>query len=267
MAVTTSTIVYEKRDQVVSITMNRPEQMNSLNTDIVNGIHDAFVEFRDDPDALVCIFTGAGGRSFSAGADLKQNAQRRAAQESGEDMSAFQEARSGGIPSVIRELDVFKPIIAAIDGYCLAGGLELGIQCDIRIATAHSQFGFPNARWNIMPPRDIVQMTPHGEALYLLLTGNRIDAETALRNGIIHSIHPDRESLMEEANRIAGDVKLCGPLAIQATKQLLKLEHELPAQEFQKQATVIQQRVSQSDDSREGPKAFSERRQPQWTMR
>ena len=262
MAISTSTIIYEKWDQVVSITMNRPEQMNALNTEIVNGLHDAFIEFRDDPDARVAILTGAGGRAFSAGADLKDMAARRAAEE------PSAPAQSGAnIVTVIRELDVFKPIIAAIDGYCLAGGLEISIQCDIRIATAQSQFGFPLPRWNLARPLDLIYMIPRGEAMYILLTGSRIDAETALRNGIIHSVHPDRESLMEEANRIAEDVKMCGPLAIRVTKQLTKLRDTLAVEEYEKQAEPISRQLSQSEDSREGPRAFAEKRRPIWKLR
>jgi len=170
---------------------------------------------------------------------------------------------------VITNLKVFKPIIAAIDGFCLAGGNELAVQCDIRIATAQSQFGFPNPRFMGSAPRDIVEQVPWGEAMYILLTGSRVPAEVALRMGFIHSIHPDRESLMKEADRIAGEILLCMPLAVQATKELLYLEHvaKLPHDELQKRAAQVSQRVQQSEDSREGPKAFSERRKPVWKMR
>jgi len=207
-----------------------------------------------------------GGRAFSAGMDLKEAAARREATDKG---LPWPERRSGGIPSVIRELKIDKPIIAAIDGFCLAGGNELAVQCDIRIATAQSQFGFPNPRFMGSAPRDIVEQVPWGEAMYILLTGSRVPAEVALRMGFIHSIHPDRESLMKEADRIAGEILLCMPLAVQATKELLYLEHvaKLPHDELQKRAAQVSQRVQQSEDSREGPKAFSERRKPVWKMR
>lgn len=259
----TPLVLYEKRDHVAYITMNRPEAMNALNTELVNGLYDAFVEFRDDRDLFVCILTGAGGRAFSTGLDLKENAARRAALERGEE---WPQSRSS-IPALIKGLKIDKPIIAAIDGYCLAGGAELAIQCDIRIATSQSEFGFPNPRWSLIPPRDIVEMIPRGEAMYILLTGSRISTEVALRNGLIHSIHPDRESLMQEAARIAEEILMCAPLAVQATKALLRLERELTPAEFDLKVQELQQAVAQSEDAREGRTAFAERRRPDWKAR
>jgi len=266
MAIATSTVIYEKRNRIAYVTLNRAEEMNALNTEIVNGIHDAFVEYKNDNDALVAILTGMGGRAFSAGMDLKEAAARREATDKG---LPWPERRSGGIPSVIRELKIDKPIIAAIDGFCLAGGNELALQCDIRIATAQSTFGFPNPRWSLTAPRDIMEHIARGEAMFLLLTGSRVSSEVALRNGLIHSVHPDRESLLQEADRIAEEIKMCAPLAIQATKELLRLEWEekVPHEELQKRAAEVGRRVQQSEDSREGPRAFAERRKPNWKMR
>ncbi len=259
MTISTQMVLYEKSDRIARITLNRPEAMNALSSEVGRGLNEAFRDFRDDPDMLVAIVTGAGGRAFSAGADLKEVNER---QQSGE--SAF----AGGEDSrYIPEMGVWKPIIAAVDGYCVAGGLELAMQCDIRIATEQSQFGLPEPRWSISPGyglHHLIRMVPMGEALYILLTGSRINSADAHRIGLVHSVHPDRESLMERALAIAEEVKLCAPLAVQAIKQINYVGVNMPPEYSYRFAEGLSGQVSNTEDALEGPAAFAERRTPNW---
>lgn len=259
MTISTPTIIYEKRDQAAYITLNRPEVLNALNQEIRNGLEEALIDFRDDPDMLVAILTGEGGRAFSAGMDLKDRARRDAAGE----------ARVG-TRTYIPDLGVFKPIIAAIDGYCVAGGLELSLQCDIRIATEKSEFGLPEPRWSLTAGyglHNLSRMVPLGEALYMQLTGRRISSERAYQIGLIQEVVPDRDALFAVADRIAGEVKLCAPLAVKAIKQIVYHGRNLPVEYSQKLAAPLNEQVSATEDAVEGPRAFAEKRPPVWKMR
>ena len=258
MPVSTPTIKYEKRNRIAYITLNRPEVLNALSRELSAGLREALEDFRDDKDALVAIMTGEGGRAFSAGMDLKERASLDA---KGERRSP---ARRGG--SFI-DLEVFKPIIAAIDGFCVAGGLELSLQCDMRIATAKSEFGLPEPRWSLTAGyglHNLSRMIPLGEALSMQLRGHRIGAERAYQIGLIQEVVPDRETLFERAESYAEEVKLCAPLAVQAIKQIVYHGRNLPVEYSQKIAGPLNERVQASADSVEGPKAFSEKRAPVW---
>src|SRR5688572_6230811 len=180
-------VLSEEKDQVLYITLNRPEVLNALNVELEMALMDALRAYRDNDRLLVAILTGAGGRAFSAGMDLKEVARYRSdGAVRPDELSRFS------------DLEIWKPILAAIDGSCLAGGFEIALQCDIRIATSQSTFGLPEPRWNFMANyfgcHNLSRMIPLGEALYIQLTGNRISAEEALRCGIVHSLHSGREA-------------------------------------------------------------------------
>ena len=255
-------VLYEKRDRKAYITLNRPEVMNALNTAVREGLRGALSELRDDDDVLVGIVTGAGGRAFSAGMDLKERTQLD---------------KAGGPPSEFStwdgrwtEFGVWKPIIAAIDGYCLAGGLELSLQCDIRIATEQSRFGLPEPRRSLLAGyglHNLSRMIPLGHALYIQLTGNHIDADTAARWGIIQELVPDRQALMERVEQLADDVMQCAPLAVQAIKRIVMQGRNLPVEYSIKLARPINEIINKTEDRLEGPKAFAEKRKPVWKMR
>ncbi len=256
-------VLYEKRDRIAYVTLNRPEAMNALNSQVSSRLHDIWVDFRDDDDLLVAILTGAGGRAFSAGADLKEVGDRQS-----RGLSAFAGNDSGS--RFIPDLGVWKPIIAAIDGYCVAGGLELAMQCDIRIATEQSQFGLPEPRWSIMPAyglHHMMRMIPTGDALRMMLTGSRISSADALRVGLVQAVHPDRDALTEAAEALAAEVKLCAPMAVQAIKQIAYVGRSMPPEYSYRFAQELSAKVLGSEDAQEGPKAFAERRAPQWKSR
>jgi enoyl-CoA hydratase/carnithine racemase len=255
-------VLFEKRDRKAYITLNRPEVMNALNTAVREGLRGALSELRDDDDILVGIVTGAGGRAFSAGMDLKERTQLDKAGGPRSEFSTWDGRWT--------EFGVWKPIIAAIDGYCLAGGLELSLQCDIRIATEQSRFGLPEPRRSLLAGyglHNLSRMIPLGHALYIQLTGSHIDSDTAARWGIIQEIVPDRQALMERVEQIADDVMQCAPLAVQAIKRIVMQGRNLPVEYSIKMAKPINDIINKTEDRVEGPKAFAEKRKPVWKMR
>ena len=261
MVISTPTILYEKRDRVAYITLNRPDSLNALNRELSGGLREAMAELRDDPEVILGVVTGAGGRAFSAGMDLKERAQ----------LDAEGDFRTGATQGgSFVDQGVFKPMIAAIDGFCVAGGLEVSLQCDIRIATRKSEFGLPEPRWSILAGyglHNLSRMVPLGEALYMQLTGRRIDSTRAYEIGLIQEVVEDRDELFETAERIADEVKLCAPLAVQAIKQIVYHGRSLPVEYSQKLSGPIAQRIQGTEDAIEGPRAFSEKRRPVWKIR
>lgn len=249
-------VLSEKKGSVLYITLNRPQVHNALNMEMERALVESLRRFQDDNELLVAVLTGAGGRAFSAGMDLKE----------------YDEQGSGPRPEErFADLGIWKPIICAIDGYCVAGGLELALQCDIRIATSQSTFGLPEPRWNLIANyfgcHNLSRMIPLGEALYIQLTGNRISAEQALRCGLVHSVHPDRDALMKEVDAIAEAITLCSPLAIQTIKQVVIKGRNLPVEESYRMAEPMMRRLTETADAKEGPRAFAEKRRPVWKMR
>ena len=268
MVTSSSIVTYEKRDRIAWITLNRAEAMNALNPDVGVGLGEAFGEATKDDDVLVAILTGAGGRAFSAGMDLKWRASQDAGGQTGQPISIGHQ-QVGACP---------KPVIAAIDGYCLAGGFQLAARCDIRIATEQSRFGMLEARRGLaaVGSMDTPEMVvPAGEAAWILMTGGMMTAQRAYDIGLIQALVPDRGALFAEAERVANDIKLCAPLAVQAIKAVLKAKMNLPGSpegveqlaHLSKVTQVARERNSKSEDQVEGPKAFAEGRPPVWKGR
>src|SRR5580698_5669019 len=250
-------IIFESREGVAKITINRPDVLNALDPETYTEITDAFGEIDRDPDILVGIVTGAGEKAFTAGADLK--IMHTGAADLGEwapwppDRWDF-----GATPA--------KPLIAAINGYALAGGLELALICDIRIASPNAIFGTPEVKWNLLHgfgayrlPR-IISLS---HAMEMLLTGEFIDAETALRIGLISRIVPTDE-LMPEAERVAGRIAANGPMAVRMTKELvLNGLTATPGEHFRLMKEYYA-RVDATADQAEGLQAFREKRAPNY---
>ena len=212
-------IRYEQDDRVVTITLNRPEAMNAIDPETHQELIDAWLRFRDDPDAWVAILTGAGQRAFCAGADLKKLIPlvfdlRRAAAEP-------QRLRPGGDHPGDR---IWKPVIAAVNGYALAGGLELVLASDLRVAAEHATFGLTETRWAIMPgaggTQRLPRAVPMAKAMEMILLAEPIDAPEAHRLGLINAVVPAAE-VLPTAQRWARTITERGPLAIRAAKEAI----------------------------------------------
>ena len=254
-------IIFERNGPVATITLNRPEKMNALDPATYEEITQAFADIERDRDILVGIITGAGDRAFTAGADLKL---MHTGDESG--------GGGGGEWAPWRPdrwdfgLTTSKPLIAAVNGYALAGGLELALICDIRIASPNTIFGTPEVKWNLLHgfgayrlPR-IISLS---HAMEMLLTGEFIDAETALRIGLISRIVPTDE-LMPEAERVAGRIAANGPMAVRMTKELvLNGLTATPGEHFRLMKEYYA-RVDATADQAEGLQAFREKRAPNY---
>jgi E-phenylitaconyl-CoA hydratase len=249
-------VLFESDGRLALITINRPEAMNALNNAVRHGLVDAFSRLRDDPDLWVGIITGAGERAFSAGADLVEMSRRRSEQVA----DSFWEFTE---PGPTRGLDPGKPIIAAINGYCLAGGLELALACDIRIAAEHAQFGLTEVSRGIIPGSGGTQRLPRliglGAALELMYTADRIPASEALRLGLVNRVIPAAD-VMPESRRLAERICQNAPLAVRAVREAATRGLQMPLDQGLRIESFLSRIIRDTEDSREGPRAFAEKR-------
>lgn len=254
---------------VTTITINRPERRNALDMAHFGALAKAWIDFRDDPDQRIAIVTGVGD-SFCVGADLKSfvpavtdNIEALAAGSS--DIPA-----DAGLVAVLRDFDLFKPVLAAVNGICVAGGMEMLLGTDIRIASSKATFGifepkrglFPGGGTTVRLPRQI----PFPWAMEILLTGEAIDADRALRMGLVNAVVPP-ENLVPEARRWALRILENAPLAVQAVKRSVLTGLGLPLKEAFDQELRLAAEVFMTEDAKEGPRAFAEKRRPEWQGR
>jgi E-phenylitaconyl-CoA hydratase len=251
-------VEYAKEGRIAYITINRPEAMNSLSVDVQQGLREAYTDFRDNNDLWVAILTGAGDRAFCAGADIKGF--RPATGDAAEAA-----ARVPATP--LRPDTIWKPFIAAIHGYCLGGGCELAMTCDIRIAADNAQFGQPEVNIGFMPggggtirmPRFI----PRAIAAEILLTGNRIDAKEAYRVGLVSRVVP-RDKLMETAKEVANTIISRGPLGVRTTKEAMIRGYSMPLEEGLALERQLAAQIRTTEDFMEGARAFAQKRPPDY---
>lgn len=257
------TIRTERRGHVLEITIDRPEARNALSLQMGMDLCDAWAELRDDPDLRVAILTGAGDKAFCAGADLTEIRDWYRSQTPIERRERGE--RDPGLGGITRNLDPGKPIVAAIGGHCLAGGLELALACDLRIAAEHATFGLPEVTRGICPGAGGTQRLPRtvpvGVALEMLLTGERVDADTALRIGLVNKVVPGDE-LMDAARALADKIAANAPLAVQAIRAAVHRGLHLPVDEALRLEQFYAEPVRATEDAQEGIRAFTERREP-----
>lgn len=252
-------VTYEVRDRVALITMNRPERLNAMSAEQGAALRAAWHRFRDDRDAWVAILTGAGERAFCAGADVKDLSAR---QNSGGPTSPFVSLDMD--PSLESGFDVFKPIIAAINGYCLGIGLTVALACDFRIAAEHAQFGYPEVAIGVPTIIGAIRtswVVGQQTALEMLLTGDRFDTAYAYRVGLVNKVVPG-EKLMDEAWALAARLCRNAPLAMKVTKEVLVRGQRMPLSEAWRLGEALRAHARQTEDAREGPRAFVEKRAP-----
>jgi enoyl-CoA hydratase len=259
--VTAPHLLVDKVGHVVTVTMNRPEAKNSFSLEMLARLADAWDLIDADPDVRVAILTGAGG-CFSAGADLKAMQGTR----EGDPWSArFKAEPELHWKAFLRHYRLRKPLVAAVEGYAIAGGTEILQATDIRIAGEGAKLGVSEARWGLFPLGGstvrLRRQVPYTVAMDILLTGRHLGADEALRIGLVGRVVPDGQALAE-AGRVAQQIAENGPVAVQAIKRSVQATEGLPEAAALALELEIGQPVFQSEDAKEGPRAFAEKRKP-----
>ena len=247
-------------DHITTITINRPEVMNALHPPANEELGRAFDAYGADGDAWVAIVTGAGNQAFSAGNDLKVAA-------SGE---KFDLQWNGGFGGITDRHDLYKPVIAAVNGVALGGGFEIALACDIIIASESATFGLPEPRVGFVAAAGgmhrLVRMIPQKIAMGMMLRGKPIDAGEAFRLGLVNQVVP-ADTLMETARGYAREIMECAPISVRLSKQAALANLHLPIQEAMHTPVPLMEVWRDSHDLREGPLAFAEKRKPHWQGR
>ncbi|HXY94121.1 MAG TPA: crotonase/enoyl-CoA hydratase family protein [Acidimicrobiia bacterium] len=252
-------LIAERRDRVLVLRLNRPEARNALNAEIIGGLGAQLEAADRDPDVRAMIITGTGDRAFCAGMDLREFAER---DRSGGDRSGSEYLHflQGGIE---------KPVIGAANATAVAGGFELLLACDLVVASEAARFGLPEVQRGLFPAGGGVLLgrrLPLAVALELGLTGDTIDAPRALALGLVNRVVPP-DRVLDEALALADRIAANGPLAVRATKQLMRDALDASRDEIWARQTEVAQMVFGSEDAREGARAFVEKRPPNWSGR
>ncbi len=249
-------INYTKEGRIAIFTINRPQAMNAMNMEAIRELHEAMVDFRDDPDLWVGIITGSGEKAFSAGADIKDT------------LSFMKEHRDKpwAMPATpMRGLELHKPLIAAINGLALGGGLEIALACDIRIASENARLGLPEVTLGLIPgwggTQRLPRVIPWAKAAEMLLTGKPIDAQEAYRIGLVNKVVP-LEQLMPTAKEWAEVICQAGPLGVRAAKEAMIKGCSLTLEEGLRLENSLEAYLLGTEDFAEGTRAFAEKRKP-----
>jgi enoyl-CoA hydratase/carnithine racemase len=253
-------ILVDRQGHITVLTLNRPDRMNALSKSMIAELADAVAVFNADPDQYVAILTGAGDKSFCAGADLKAMAAELGA---GQALPMVYEPDIAGVGASE------KPVIAALNGFAVAGGLELALCCDIRIAVEESWFAAFEVAHGIMAGVAVSilpRLLPFGAAMELMLTGERMTAADAYRLGLVQKL-TRREDLMAEAVAKAESIARNSQPAVRGTKQVLRFWRDAMLAEQQRYYEAVAHRVFLSGDMHEGPRAFAEKRKPRFNNR
>lgn len=253
------TVTYSVIDAIAQVTLDRPDAHNAMSVSMLRELAEAFDSARNDENIRAIVLTGAGGRAFSAGGDLGELIPRLTAGE----MEVL-------IPDPSKRFfsDVFTPVIAAVNGLCLAGGFEMLLGTDIRIAADHAVFGLPEVRWGLIPGGGthvrLPQQIPWSAAMKLLLTADHIDANEALRIGLINEVLP-ADQVLGRSLEIAGGIAQNAPIAVRTAKEIavraLANEPKFALE------LALNERIMRTADAVEGPQAFIEKRVPKFLNR
>ena len=255
------TVLYEKRDNVAIITLNRPDALNAINRQLRSELGEAITRFDKEQDAFVAIITGAG-RAFCAGRDLKERADDNAQGVQARAADSMSRDRPFMWPST------WKPMIAAVNGYALAGGWSIAQMCDLRIAAEDAKLGITETKWSLLPPFGTVlpKSVPLSAVLELVFTAQPITAQRAYDIGFINKVVPGEE-LMPEAITLAQQIAENAPLAVQAFKELAYRGQNMSTEEIAALTYETYDKLLTTEDSKEGPRAFAEKRRPRWQGR
>ena len=249
-------IEYQKEGSIAILTINRPEAYNAVDVQTMRQLNEKMVMFRDDDELLVGIITGSGEKAFCAGADIK-------------DMLPFMKEIRGKpweFPATpMRGLELYKPLIAAINGVALGGGLEIALACDIRIAAENARLGTPEVTLGLMPgwggTQRLPRVIPWAKAAEILFLGKPIDAQEAYRIGLVNKVVP-QDKLMSTAKEWAEALCQVGPLGVRAAKQAMLKGYSLPLEDGLRLEGSFFQHLLNTEDHKEGVSAHTEKRKP-----
>jgi len=252
-----SEVRYEQQGAVALITIDRPAAWNALNAGVRRGLFEAFERFEADDASLVAILTGSGDKAFCAGMDLKEAA-----------ATSLAVPPPDFLPVIGQNVRVSKPTIAAVNGVAYAGGWLLAQMCDLCVAAEHATFGITEARVGRGMPwaAPLVSMVQQRALMELLLTGEPITARRALEIGFVNHVVPAAE-LLPKCFDLAAKIAANAPLTVRAARELVYLSTEMGRSAAQRAAQHLFESVYRSEDAQEGPKAFREKRKPQWKGR
>ncbi len=263
-------LIYEKRDGIAYLTFNRPERRNAISPQMMLQLADAWLDYRDDPSLRVAILTGAGDESFCVGGDLALLMPLfTGAREPADEWDRRLLANLDRVPvALLKPFELYKPVVAAVNGYALAGGCEILQATDIRIASRSASFGLSEAQRGLVPGGGsmvrLARQVPHCKAMEILLLGERIPAEEAHRIGLVNEV-VEPERVLPRAEEIARRLARNGPLALRKIKEAVLRTSGEPlarAYEIENECSAV---VMASKDAREGPRAFIEKREPVFT--
>jgi enoyl-CoA hydratase/carnithine racemase len=249
-------IEYKKEGKIAIFTINSPETLNAFSPEAARELSKALMDFRDDEGLWVGIITGAGEKAFCAGADIKTM------------LPFYKENMYTGWKkpaSIYKGLELWKPIIAAVNGLCLGGGMEIALACDFRIAAEKAIFGFPEAKLGVVPgmggTQRLPRLVPFGKAAEMMFTGDSIDAQEAYRIGMVNKVVPLAE-LMPTTMKIAEKICQAGPIAVRAIKQAMYQGVDVSMEQGLQIEAFLLGYAFNSEDFDEGIKAFIEKRKP-----
>jgi len=249
-------LLYEKRGKIAQITIDRPRALNSLDPQTFKELSDALISYRDDNDLWAAILTGSGNRAFCVGADIKDMLPM---------LSDIRNEWWRLPPTILRGLELWKPIIAAVNGHALGGGLELALACDLRIAAEHATFGAPEVNLGIIPgwgaTQRLPRAIPYAKAAEMIFFGQRIDAQEAYRIGLVNKVVP-QDQLIAAAEEWAQKLSEMPPLAIRAAKEAMIRGTEMNLEEGLMLESRLMDVVVASDDHKEARDAWLEKRKP-----
>lgn len=258
-------IRFETNGPVAWITLDRPEALNAIDPESHTQLLNAWQRVREDPQIRVAVLTGAGTRAFCSGVDLKRVGEFYGQPPAGHRVEVWN--RAPGIGGITRNLEVGKPIIAAINGVCLGIGLEMALACDIRLASSRAILGLPEVRWAIIPGQGGTQRLPRAippsMALEMILTAQPIEAKRAAEIGLVNQVYPPTR-LLPEARKMAQTIAAHPPRAVQAALAAVRRGLSVPLDQGLRIEQELADPLRDSPDNREARAAFREKRPPRW---